>query len=215
MELLDNISEALEEGNRKQVLSLIKKALDEGIPADDILNNGLLKGMDRIAELYKINQIFVPHVIMVTSAMNAGTNLLRPYLSPEFTEFKGRAVFGTVRGDIHDIGKSLCSIMAKNRGIEIIDLGTDVVAEDFIEAAIKYDCDIIGMSALLTTSMKEMEKVIKAAEAAGIRDKVSIMIGGAPVSQKFADRIGADFFTKDFIDCADTAVEICKAKRCE
>ena len=215
MEWLESISDALEEGDRKQVVSLVKKALDEGIPADDILNNGLLKGMERIVELYRINQIFVPHVIMVTSAMNAGTALLKPYLSPELTKVKGRAVFGTVRGDIHDIGKSLCIIMVRNRGIEVIDLGTDVKAEDFVEAAVKYDCDIIGMSALLTTSMKEMGNVVKAAEAAGIRDKVKIMIGGAPLSQKFADRIGADFYTKDFVDCADTAIEICNTKRCE
>lgn len=215
MILFDEISEALEEGDRKLVVSLVKEALDEGVPADDILNHGLLKGMDEIVELYRINQIFVPHVIMVTSAMNAGTALLEPYLSPEMTEVRGRAVFGTVRGDIHDIGKSLCVIMAKNRGIDIIDLGTDVRAEEFIDAAIKNDCDIIGLSALLTTSMKEMEKVVKAAETAGIRDRIKIMIGGAPVSQKFADRIGADYYTKDFIDCADTAVEICKAKRCE
>lgn len=208
MAIITEISKELIHGNRKQVVSLCRLALNEGIKADDILKNGLLAGMESVAEQYKANQIFVPHVIMVTSAMTAGTEILEPYLTSSQAAKVGKACFGTMRGDIHDIGKCLCMVMAKSRGIEVIDLGVDVPAEDFVETAVKENCSIIGCSALLTTTMTEMSKVIREAENAGIRDKVSIFIGGAPVSQKFCDRIGADYFTKDAVECSTKMLEV-------
>lgn len=208
MAIINEISKELANGNRKQVVSLCRLALSEGHSADEILRYGLLYGMESVAEQYKANQIFVPHVIMVANAMSAGTEILEPYLSSPDMVKAGKACFGTVRGDIHDIGKCLCMVMAKSRGIEVVDLGVNVPAEEFIETAVRENCSIIGCSALLTTTMTEMSRIVREAENAGIRDKVSIFIGGASVSQKFCDRIGADYFTKDAVECSSKMLEV-------
>ena len=208
MAIIDEISRALENGDRKQVVSFCRLALDEGIPAQTILEKGLLPGMDSVAEQYRTNQIFVPHVIMVANAMSAGVEVISPYLERYSEVSEGKVVLGTVQGDIHDIGKCLCSVMLKSRGIEVIDLGVNISPEEFIETTIKEDCRIIGMSALLTSTMTEMAKVVKEAEKAGIRNKVSIFIGGAPVTQKYCEKIGADYFTADAIECSSKMYEV-------
>lgn len=207
MDILEQISELLQKGKAKDVTALCEQALQEGIPAKDILEKGLLAGMNVIGEKFKENLVFVPEVLVAARAMNKGTQVIKPYLASEGVKANGRACIGTVEGDLHDIGKNLVKMMLEGKGIEVIDLGTDVPAEKFVQTAIDEDCKLICCSALLTTTMGVMGDVVKAAEAAGIRDRVKIMIGGAPVTQAFCDAIGADAYTADAASAADKAVE--------
>ena len=210
MEILEQISEFLQQGRAKNVKELVNKAIEEGISTREILDKGLLSGMSIIGEKFKNNEVFVPEVLIAARAMNAGTEILRPYLVSEGIEPVGTAVIGTVAGDLHDIGKNLVRLMLEGKGINAIDLGVDVSAEKFIAAAIEHNAKIICLSALLTTTMTEMANVVKAAEAAGIRDKVTIMVGGAPVTQAFCDNIGADVYTSDAASAADAALAVLK-----
>lgn len=209
MELLEEISANLQAGKAKIVREKVQEAIDAGIPAADILNNGLMAGMNVIGQKFKNNEVFVPEVLVAARAMNRGVELLKPLLVQSGTKPVGKACIGTVQGDLHDIGKNLVKMMMEGKGIEGIDLGVDVAPETFVQTAIEQDCQIICCSALLTTTMGVMEKVVEAAEAAGIRDKVTIMIGGAPVTQAFCEQIGADVYTADAASAADAAVAHC------
>ena len=207
-EVLAKISEMLQKGKRKDVAKLCQQAIDEGLEANEILTGGLLAGMDVVGAKFKANEIFVPQVLVSARAMKAGSEVLKPYLAGEESTGKGKIVMGTVQGDLHDIGKNLVIMMFEGKGFEVIDLGVDVAPEKFIQTAIDENADIIGLSALLTTTMPVMGEVVKAAEEAGIRDKVKIMVGGAPVTKEFADSIGADAYTEDAPTAAAKALEL-------
>ena len=209
MEILSQISENVQKGKAKIVAELVEEAISNGANPEEILEEGLLKGMGVIGEKFKNNEVFVPQVLVAARAMNKGTEILKPYLVASGAKATGRVCIGTVHGDLHDIGKNLVKIMMEGKGLEVIDLGTDVAPETFINAAIENDCSIICCSALLTTTMPVMAEVVKAAEAAGIRDKVKIMIGGAPVTQEFCDEIGADCYTPDAATAAIAAAGFC------
>ena len=211
MSLLEDVSLALQAGRAPKVKELVQQAVDEGIPAKDVLEQGLLSGMSVVGEKFKNNEVFVPEVLIAARAMNAGVAILKPYLTEAGVEAKGTAVIGTVKGDLHDIGKNLVKMMLEGRGLNVIDLGVDVEPERFVQAAIDNEADIICCSALLTTTMGEMKHVVEAAAAKGIRDKVKIMIGGAPVTESFCDSIGADCYTADAASAADEALKFCVA----
>ncbi len=204
--ILNEIAELLESGKSKATKELVQKAIDEGVNPQDILKDGLLAGMSAIGEKFKKNEVFVPEVLMAARAMNQSIELLKPLLAEAGVESVGKVCIGTVQGDLHDIGKNLVKMMLEGKGFEVIDLGTDVAPETFVNAAIENDCDIICCSALLTTTMHVMEDVVKAAEAAGIHDRVKIMIGGAPVNEEFCKQIGADGYTVDAASAADMAL---------
>lgn len=209
MDLLYEISLQLQAGKAKVVKSLVQQAIDEGIPAQEILEQGLLAGMNIIGIKFKNNEIFVPEVLIAARAMNMGVSLLKPLLAQSGSRASGRVVIGTVKGDLHDIGKNLVKMMMEGKGLEVIDLGTDVAPEAYVQAALDSQCQIVCCSALLTTTMPVMQDVVKAFEAAGIRDKVKIMIGGAPVTDTFCQQIGADAYTPDATTAAEKAVEFC------
>lgn len=210
MAVLQEISEQLQRGKAKLVKELVQQAIDEGIPAKQILEEGLLSGMGVIGVKFKNNEVFVPEVLVAARAMNMGVQVLKPHLQESGVQAKGRVCIGTVKGDLHDIGKNLVKLMMEGKGLEVIDLGTDVAPETFIRTAVEQDCGVICCSALLTTTMSAIGDVVKAAEEAGIRDKVSIMVGGAPVTQTFCNQIGADVYTPDAATAADAAAELCK-----
>lgn len=207
--ILDEISTKLQTGRAKDVKVLVQQAIDEGISAQRILEEGLMAGMNVVGEKFKNNEIFVPEVLVAARAMNQGAALLKPLLAAEGAKASGRVCIGTVKGDLHDIGKNLVKMIIEGKGLEVVDLGTDVAPEKFISTAIEENCQIICLSALLTTTMPVMGEVVKAVEAAGIRDQVKIMIGGAPVTQAFCEEIGADAYTPDAASAAEKAVEFC------
>ena len=206
---LHEISVQLQAGKAKIVKGLVQQAIDEGVPAQEILEKGLLDGMNVIGEKFKNNEVFVPEVLIAARAMNQGVALLKPLLAEAGVKASGKVCIGTVQGDLHDIGKNLVKLMLEGKGLEVIDLGTDVAPETFVQTAIDQNCQIICCSALLTTTMGVMADVVKAAESAGIRDKVKIMIGGAPVNQAFCDQLGADVYTSDAASAAEAAVALC------
>lgn len=209
MSILTDISENMQRGKAKIVKELVQQAIDQGIPAQQILEEGLLSGMSVIGEKFKNNEIFVPEVLVAARAMNMGSALLKPLLMEDGMKASGKVCIGTVRGDLHDIGKNLVKMMMEGKGLEVIDLGVDVAPETYVETAKNEGCQIICCSALLTTTMSVMGDVVKAAEAAGIRDQVKIMIGGAPVTEAFCQQIGADKYTPDGASAADAAVALC------
>ncbi len=209
MSILIEISENLQKGKAKIVKELVQKAVDEGIAAETILNEGLLSGMNIIGEKFKNNEIYVPEVLVAARAMNMGSQILKPLLAAEGVKATGKVCIGTVQGDLHDIGKNLVKMMMEGKGLEVVDLGTDVAPETYVQAVLEQNCQIICCSALLTTTMGVMADVVKAVEAAGVRDKVKIMIGGAPVTQSYCDQIGADAYAADAASAADLAVKLC------
>jgi len=206
---LKEISVQLQAGKAKIVKTLVQQAIDEGFAPQQILEEGLLDGMSVIGEKFKNNEVFVPEVLIAARAMNQGVAILKPLLAAEGVKATGKVCIGTVEGDLHDIGKNLVKMMMEGKGLEVIDLGSDVAPETFVKTAIEQNCQIIACSALLTTTMGVMADVVKAAEEAGIRDKVKIMIGGAPVNQAFCDQIGADAYSVDAASAADQAVAFC------
>ena len=210
MALLKEISEKLQAGKAKDVVALVQQAIDEGIPAETILNEGLLSGMNVIGEKFKNNEIYVPEVLVAARAMSKGSALLKPLLQDEGAKASGKVCIGTIEGDLHDIGKNLVTMMMEGKGLEVVDLGTDVSPEKFIETAVNENCNIIACSALLTTTMNNMKELVKKAEEAGIRDKVKIMVGGAPVTEEFCKQIGADAYTPDATSAAEAAVAFCR-----
>ncbi len=208
---LNQISELLQKGKAKDVKVLVQQAIDEGIPAQTILNEGLLSGMGIIGEKFKNNEVFVPEVLVAARAMNQGAALLKPLLAEQGVKATGKVCIGTVKGDLHDIGKNLVKMMLEGKGLEVIDLGTDVAPETFVQTARDQGCQIICCSALLTTTMGVMADVVKAVEEAGIRGQVKIMVGGAPVTEAFCKQIGADAYTPDAASAADAAAKFCAA----
>lgn len=204
MEILKEIADSVIAGNRKKVQELVKVALEEGISPERIINEGLLSGMSVIGERFKRNEIFVPEVLVSARAMQAGMDILRPLIANSKEVIKGKIVIGTVKGDLHDIGKNLVSMMLEGAGYQIIDLGIDVPPEKFVEAIKEHNPDIVGMSALLTTTMPQMKVTIDVLKQEGLRDKVKVIVGGAPVTPEFAKEIGADGYAKD----ASEAVEL-------
>ena len=209
MAILDEISAYLQQGRMPKVKELVQQALDAGENPRDILEKGLLSGMNVVGEKFKKNEVFVPEVLLAARAMNGGLAVLKPHLMEGMSANRGVAVLGTVKGDLHDIGKNLVKIMLEGKGLTVIDLGVDVPAERFIQTAVEQNADLICCSALLTTTMNEMQNVVEAAAREGIRDKVRIMVGGAPVTQAFCESIGADCYTPDAASCADAAAAYC------
>ncbi len=207
--ILEEISLQLQAGKAKLVKGLVQQAIDEGIPAQTVLEEGLLAGMNVIGEKFKNDEVFVPEVLVAARAMNMGIGLLKPLLAQDGVKASGRACIGTVQGDLHDIGKNLVKMMMESKGLEVIDLGTDVAPETFVRTAIQEKCSLICCSALLTTTMGVMADVVKAAQEAGIRDQVKIMVGGAPVTEAFCRQIGADVYTPDATSAAQWAAEAC------
>ena len=210
MSIYAEISAALQKGRAKIVKQLIEQALAEGSKPQDIIENALLDGMGIVGEKFKNNEVFVPEVLIAARAMNAGMDLLKTHMAADGLETKGVAVLGTVKGDLHDIGKNLVKIMLEGKGLKVVDLGVDVSAEQFVAAAIENKANLICCSALLTTTMGEMKAVVDLCNEKGIRDQVKIMIGGAPVTQSFCDSIGADCYTSDAASASDAALAFCK-----
>ena len=209
MAILADISEFLQKGRAKNVRALVSQALDEGIPAEKILEEGLLPGMSVIGDKFRYGEVFVPEVLVAARAMNAGIEVLKPLLAEAGDLSKGVAVIGTVHGDLHDIGKNLVRIMFEGKGLNVIDLGVDVTAEQFVDAAKEHNAQIIACSALLTTTMGEMRETVEEAKRQGIRDRVYIMVGGAPLTQAFCDQIGADAYAPDAASAANLALAHC------
>ena len=205
---LQAIAENVIKGQAPKVAELVQEALDEGNPVRDILNEGMIAGMGVVGTKFKANEFYVPEVLIAARAMKAGMELLRPRLVEEGVEPEGKAAIGTVKGDLHDIGKNLVAMMLEGAGFEIIDLGIDCAPEKFIEAVQQQGAQILCMSALLTTTMPAMETTIKALQEAGVTDEVKTMVGGAPLTQAYADQIGADGFAPDAASAADKAKEL-------
>ena len=203
--LMQDMAYALIKGKQHDVGRMTKQALDEGVEAQDVLDDGLISGMGIVGVKFRDNIIFVPEVLVAARAMKAGMAHIEPILSASGIEPLGRVIMGTVKGDLHDIGKNLCIMMLRGAGFEVIDLGVDTKAEQFIAAVEEHDAPIVGMSALLTTTMPNMGKTIQAFIDKGLRDDVKIMVGGAPVNQEFADEMGADGYGKDAMACVEKA----------
>jgi 5-methyltetrahydrofolate--homocysteine methyltransferase len=205
---LNAIADNLIKGQAPKVEELVQAALDDNTPVREILHEGLIKGMSVVGEKFKNNEFYVPEVLIAARAMKAGMGLIRPRLVEEKVEPLGKASIGTVRGDLHDIGKNLVAMMLEGAGFEVIDLGIDVSPEKFLESVTEQGAQVICMSALLTTTMPSMKTTVDAVKEAGITDKVKTMIGGAPVTQAYADQIGADGYAPDAASAADTAKEL-------
>jgi len=211
-DILARISEELQNGKAKIVKQLVEDALNEGVSAQDILNGGLMAGLDIIAVKFKNNEVYVPEVLVAARAMNMGTSVLKPHLTESGAKPAGKALLGTVKGDLHDIGKNLVKIMFEGKGIEVIDLGVDVPPEEFVRVQKEENADIIALSALLTTTMEEMKVVVDAFIEAGLRDDVIIMVGGAPVNESTRDSSGADIYAEDAATGAEQALKALLAK---
>ena len=203
---LTQLAAALKKGQKNRVLKLCNQAIEENIDRQTILQKGLVAGMVSLGNDFSANKVFVPEMLMAARCMTAATEILKPLLVKGESKSAGKVCMGTVKGDMHDIGKNLVKIMMEGSGLTVIDLGTDVSAETFVDTAVKENCDIICCSALLTTTMDEMKKVVALAKEKGIRDKVKIMIGGAPITQEYCDEIGADIYTADAAAAAKRAV---------
>jgi 5-methyltetrahydrofolate--homocysteine methyltransferase len=196
-QLLDQISDALQRGERDEVVALVRRAIDTGTAASAILNGGLLAGMQVVGTRFRDYEIFLPDVLLAARAMAAAMDLLRPLLVADGVPLAGRVVLGTVKGDLHDIGKNLVGIMLQGAGYEIVDLGVDVAPATFVDAAIEREASVIGMSALLTTTMTGMKDVIALLEERGLRGRIKTVVGGAAVTHDFAASIGADGYAAD------------------
>ena len=205
MGVLEEISEFLQKGRAPKVKELVQQALDEGYAPKEILEGGLLAGMGIIGGTFKLNQVFVPEVLIAARAMTQGVAVLKPRLVEDGVESVGTAVIGTVKGDLHDIGKNLVKMMLESKGIHVVDLGVDVPAERFLEGAKEHNAHVVCCSALLTTTMNEMKSVIDLFQREDYRDRVKIMVGGAPVNEAFAQSIGADGYTPDATSAAELA----------
>ena len=210
--LLELISVAVQKGKAKDIKVLVQQAIDEGVAAESILNDGLMAGMNIIGGKFKRDEVFVPEVLVAGRAMNTGTAMLKPLLVSSTRENKGKVLIGTVKGDMHDIGKNLVKMMIEGKGFEVVDLGVDVPADKFLKTAEEGQFDIVCLSALLTTTMNEMKVVVEEFQKAGVRERYKIMIGGAPITQSFCNAIGADSYTPDAATAADAALELVSRK---
>jgi 5-methyltetrahydrofolate--homocysteine methyltransferase len=207
-EILEQISTAIIEGDLDEITDLTEDALDEDLTAEEILNKGLMPGMDHVGVEFRAGNMFVPEVLRSARTMQGSMDILRPILAEAGVETIGKVLLGTVKGDLHDIGKNLVAMMCEGAGFEVKDIGKDVAPEAFVDAVKEYEPHIVGMSALLTTTMRTMESTIRVLEEAGLRDRVKIMIGGAPVTQAFADQIGADGYASNAASAADLAKKL-------
>jgi 5-methyltetrahydrofolate--homocysteine methyltransferase len=201
--IIEQLSEALIKGQAPVVKELTQKAIDSGLNAEVILNQGLIAGMSVIGERFKRNEVYIPEVLIAARAMNAGMALVKPLLKAAGVKARGVVCCGTVKGDLHDIGKNLVCMMLEGAGYEVVDLGVNCEPEKFVKAAQERKADAIGLSALLTTTMTNMKATIDAFKEAGLRGKVKIMVGGAPLTQSFADEIGADGYAPDAASAVD------------
>jgi 5-methyltetrahydrofolate--homocysteine methyltransferase len=202
----EELAAAVLDGDAEKVSELVKSLLDKNIEPIDIINKGLLTGMNEVGARFKENEMFVPEVLMAASAMSTGVGLLKDKLGSVEMPTAGSVVIGTVEGDLHDIGKNLVAMMMESCGLKVYNIGVDITPEQFVESVKKYQPDIVAMSALLTTTMINMESTIEALKEAGVRDQVKVIIGGAPISKEFADKIGADGYAPD----AASATDLCK-----
>jgi 5-methyltetrahydrofolate--homocysteine methyltransferase len=207
-EILQDIADNLYNGAADAVATLVQQALDQGMGAQEILSGGLIAGMDEVGRDFKAGDLFVPEVLIAARAMHSGMNVLRPLLAESDVPTAGKYLIGTVKGDLHDIGKNLVKMMLEGAGFETIDLGTDVEPQRFVEAVKEHIPDLVGMSALLTTTMVQMRATVEALKEAGVRDSVKIMVGGAPVTEAFASDIGADAYAPDAACAVDVAREL-------
>ena len=207
-DILSRIAHALEKGRQGKLLTLCREALAQGESAQRIVSDGLIRGMNQLGEDFSANRAFVPEMLMAARCMTAALEELKPLMTGGGVRTVGRACIGTVRGDMHDIGKNLVKIMMEGSGVEVIDLGVDVPPERFVETAQQEHCGIIVCSSLLTTTMQEMRRVVTLAQQMGIRDRVKIFVGGAPISQSFCNEIGADIYTEDAASAARAAVSV-------
>ncbi len=207
---LTKMAEALLDGNDKVVYETTQKAIEEGIPAKTILDDGLIAGMNVISEKFRKHEIFLPHVLLAAKAMYAGMDLLKPLFIKDKIPSRGKIVIGTVQGDLHDIGKNLVGIMLKGAGFDVIDLGKDVSVDNFVDTAEKEDADVIGMSALLTTTQPIMKKVVEKLKEKGLNNKIMTIVGGAPLSSEYAELIGADAYSYDAANAVVSVNELVK-----
>lgn len=210
MEMLTKIREALFKGNKADVAKYTQEALDQGLEIKRILEEGLISSMEIIGKKFKNNEIFIPEVLIAAKSMHAGVAVLEPHFVKHGIKPVGKVVIGTVKGDLHDIGKNIVSMMLKGSCFDIQDLGIDVPVEKFVDSVKSGNVDILAMSSLLTTSMGAMKDTIKSLKESGLRDKVKIMVGGAPVTQEFADSIGADAYARDAATAVDKAKNLLK-----
>ena len=208
MSKIDEIAKAVESGKAKVVPGLVQEALDEGLDPMEILNKGMIDAMGVVGEKFKNNEIFVPEMLVAARAMKKGVEVVKPHLGSEGSATIGKMVMGTVAGDLHDIGKNLVIMMIESAGFEVIDLGVDVPIEKFVEAASDPDVNIVGCSALLTTTMPALRETVEALNKLECRSRFKIMVGGAPVTQEFADEIGADCYTEDAAAAAEAAKQL-------
>jgi corrinoid protein of di/trimethylamine methyltransferase len=207
-ELLEKMANALIAGKQDEVIKLAQEALDAGTAAKEILDNGLLAGMDVVGQRFKAGDMFIPEVLLCARCMHGAMDILKPLLSESDAAGAGTYLIGTVEGDLHDIGKNLVSMMLQGAGFKVVDLGTNITAQQFVDAVKEHHPQVIGMSALLTTTMPKMEETIAALKEAGIRDQVKIMAGGAPVTQDFVDKIGADAYGANAASAVEKAKEL-------
>jgi 5-methyltetrahydrofolate--homocysteine methyltransferase len=207
-EILSRISQAIIEGNIDDMVDMTEEALDDGIPAQDVLDKGLMAGMDYVGVEFKAGNMFVPEVLRSARAMQTAMETLKPELAKAGARRTGRVLLGTVKGDMHDIGKNLVGMMCEGAGFDVKDIGKDIDPDAFVQAVRDYQPDIVGMSALLTTTMRSMGHTVKALEEAGLRDQVKVIIGGAPVTQAFADQINADGYAPNAAAAADLAKKL-------
>lgn len=205
---LEQISSEVISGNVDKVVDLTQQAIDEGEEPTEIINQGLISGMKVVGQRFKEGEMFVPQVMMAAEAMKSGVDLIKPLLAEADYSSKGTVVLGTVNGDVHDIGKDLVATMMESGSLEVIDVGEDIPAEEFAEAIKEHEPDILGLSALLTTTMPELQNVIEVLKEEGLRDSVKVLIGGAPVTEDYAEEIGADGFAQDAASAKDLALEI-------
>jgi len=204
-DVLQKIASQLYAGEAGDVAELVQSALDKGMSASEVLQGGLIAGMDQVGKDFKAGDLFVPEVLIAARAMHAGMNILRPLLAESGAPSVGKYVIGTVKGDLHDIGKNLVKMMVEGAGFEVVDLGTDVPPEKFVAAVREHQPKLVGLSALLTTTMVNMKTTIEALQEAGLRGSVKVMVGGAPVTDSFAKQIGADAYAPDAASAVDMA----------
>lgn len=205
MEILEEITRAIEQGKILQTRALVQRAIDQGISPGDILNGPLLQGMKAVGRRFSRSGGMVSDTLASTKAINESLELLKPLLVPAGRPPIGRACIGTVQGDLHDVGKNMVRLLLENRGIEILDLGVDVAPEAFVRAVVEDGCELVCCSALLSSTMPEMKRVVDALKRAGVRDRVLVMVGGLPVTERFCKRIGADIYTTDGFEAAEKA----------
>ncbi len=212
-DFFETLSDTVRDGDDQKVAQMVEKALKDQIMAIDILEKGLVSGLQALGERFKEGEVYLPEILISIRAMNRGVDLLRPHLQGQETRKQGCVVLGTIEGDLHDIGKNLVKLMLEGNGFRVVDLGIDVPSSSFAKAAGEHRADIVGISSLLTLSMISMSKVIDALKSSGLRDRVRVMIGGAPITRQFADTIGAEGFAEDCVSAVDEAKRLMKSAK--